>query len=204
MLKQGRTGLGRSTVDGEGTFFAGSRGEWRAWLAAHHASEKAVWLAFFKKHVQKPCVTLAEAVEEALCFGWIDGKLRRIDDERHVLRFSPRHPGSVWSETNKARVRRLTAEGRMTEAGLLMVEAGKKSGQWQKARLRERTTVPKDLAAALAANAAARSFFGGLAPSYRKLYVAWLEDAKRPETRQRRIATVVARSARGQKPGIDM
>jgi uncharacterized protein YdeI (YjbR/CyaY-like superfamily) len=93
----------------------------------------------------------------------------------------------------------------MTAAGLRLVAAGKKSGEWQKARVRERTTMaPRDLAAALAGNAAARSCFEGFAASYRKLYIAWVEDAKRPETRQRRIATVVARSARGQKPGMDM
>ncbi len=199
------TSRARSTVEGEATFFARSREAWRAWLAKHHASERAVWLILLKKHVRKPSVTLGEAVEEALCFGWIDGKLRRVDDERHLHRFTPRQPGSVWSETNKARVRRLTAEGRMTEAGLRLVEAGKKSGEWRKARVRERTTsIPKDLAAALAGNAVARSCFEGFAPSYRKTYIAWVEDAKRPETRQRRIATVVARSARGRKPGIDM
>jgi uncharacterized protein YdeI (YjbR/CyaY-like superfamily) len=192
-------------VAGEGRFIARSRGTWRAWLTRHHVSDRCVWLILLKRHVEKPCVTLAEAVEEALCFGWIDGKLRRIDDERHALRFTPRRPGSVWSETNKARVRRLIAEGRMTEAGLLAVAAGKKSGQWQKARALARTTaLPKDLALALESNPAARSFFAGLAPSYRKLYVAWVEDAKRPQTRQRRVATVLARAARGRKPGIDM
>ena len=194
-----------SAIDGEATFSPRSRQAWRAWLARHHASERAVWLILLKRHVPKPGVTLGEAVEEALCFGWIDGKIRRIDDERHMLRFTPRQPGSVWSESNKARVGRLTAQGRMTAAGLRLVAAGKKSGEWQKARVRERTTmVPRDLAAALAGNAVARSCFEGFAASYRKLYIAWVEDAKRPETRQRRIATVVARSARGQKPGIDM
>ncbi len=195
----------KSTVDSEATFFARSREVWRGWLARHHASDRVVWLILLKKHVRKPCVKLGEAVEEALCFGWIDGKLRRIDDERHAVRFTPRQPGSVWSAVNKARVRRLTAQGRMTEAGRRLVAAGKKSGQWQKARVRERTTaVPEDLAAALARNASARSLFEGFAPSYRKLYVAWVEDAKRPETRRRRIATVVARAAQGRKPGIDM
>ena len=85
-------------------FFARDRSAWRTWLRRHHASRSEVWLIFYKRHTGKPCVTLAEAVEEALCYGWIDGKLRRIDDERHVLRFCPRKPGSAWSAINKERV----------------------------------------------------------------------------------------------------
>lgn len=187
-------------------FFARNRGAWRAWLQRHHASRSEVWLLFYKRHTGKPCVTLAEAVEEALCYGWIDGKLRRIDDEQHLLRICPRKPGSVWSLVNKERVRRLIAEGRMTEAGLRLVEAAKKSGQWQQARTRDQWTMqaPGELVAALAREPRARDFFEGLAPSYRKIYIAWLMDAKRDETRHRRVRTIVDRCLQGKKPGIDL
>jgi uncharacterized protein YdeI (YjbR/CyaY-like superfamily) len=100
------------------TFFAADRETWRAWLAAHHAERSEIWLVFLKKHVGEPCVTLDEAVEDALCFGWIDGLLRRIDERSHALRFSPRKLTSQWSPSNKQRVERLVAEGRMTPAGL--------------------------------------------------------------------------------------
>ena len=187
------------------TFFARDRRTWRAWLERHHASRREIWLLFYKKHTGKSCVTLGEAVEEALCFGWIDGKLRRVDDQRHLLRFTPRRPGSVWAESNKARVRRLTAEGRMTEAGLRLVDAAKKSGQWRVATERERSArMPRDLARALDDKPQARRFFENLAPSYRKMYVGWVLAAKREETRQRRIRTVVDRALRGLKPGIDL
>jgi uncharacterized protein YdeI (YjbR/CyaY-like superfamily) len=104
--------------------------EWRAWLQKHHAVEKDVWLMFSKKHSATPSVTLEEATEEALCFGWIDSFLNRVDDERYVLRFSPRRKGSKWSEINKKRVARLIEEGRMTEAGLVKVDEAKQSGEW--------------------------------------------------------------------------
>ena len=116
------------------TFFAPDRAAWRAWLDAHHASAAEIWLVFLKKHVGEPCVTLDEAVEEALCFGWIDGLLRRIDERSHVLRFTPRKPASQWSASNKARVERLTREGRMAPAGLAAVATAKANGAWDQLR----------------------------------------------------------------------
>lgn len=187
------------------TFFARDRAAWRAWLAAHHADRRELWLLLAKKHTGEASATYDEAVEEALCFGWIDGKTARYDDRRQAIRFTPRKPKSMWSETNKARVKKLVAEGRMTEAGLALVAAAKASGEWQRAAERERTdVVPDDLAAALARNRKAHDAFAAFAPGYRKLYIAWVQDAKRPETRQRRVRTVVERSAAGRKPGIDL
>jgi uncharacterized protein YdeI (YjbR/CyaY-like superfamily) len=110
------------------TFFAPDRATWRAWLEANHARAGEIWLVFLKKHVGEPCVTLDEAVEEALCFGWIDGHLRRIDERSHALRFTPRKPTSQWSAGNKERVERLTREGRMAPAGLALVAVAKTSG----------------------------------------------------------------------------
>ncbi len=189
---------------GEPTFFAPDREAWRAWLSAHAAKEKAVWLLFLKKATGRPCIGLAEAVEEALCVGWIDGKLRNIDGARHVLRFSPRHPGSFWSASNKARAQKLIAQGRMTPAGMKLVEAAKRSGEWDRPVDVRTAEVPEDLAAALAKDATARARFEGFALSYRKMYVAWVTAAKRDETRQKRVRAVVERSRRGIKPGIDL
>jgi uncharacterized protein YdeI (YjbR/CyaY-like superfamily) len=118
------------TAGAEGTFYARDRGAWRAWLEANHATAAEVWLLFYKRHTAEPCVTLDEAVEEAMCFGWVDSLLRRIDDRRHKLRFTPRKPGGQWAQSNKDRVERLTAEGRMAPAGLAAVEAAKADGSW--------------------------------------------------------------------------
>jgi len=187
------------------TFFAADRRAWRAWLAAHHALKKEIWLVLFKKHVNKECIDYEAAVEEALCFGWIDGKTKRVDDERHMFRFTPRNPKSIWSESNKRRARKLIKEGRMTDAGLALIKAAKKSGQWQKAYERENMeVVPLDLEAALARSEKARENFHQFAPSYRKLYIAWIIDAKREETRRQRIQKVVRRARENKKPGIDM
>jgi uncharacterized protein YdeI (YjbR/CyaY-like superfamily) len=184
------------------TFFAVDRQRWRDWLARHHASRTEIWLLLNKKHVGEPCVSYDEAVEEALCFGWIDGLVKRVDERQYAIRFTPRKPRSVWSESNKRRVKRLIRAGRMTAAGLALVQAAKDSGEWDRATQRERTTeVPADLEAALRRNGRARQNFHGLAPSHRKMYIAWIVDAKREKTRQRRIREVVARAARNLKPG---
>jgi len=115
------------------THFARTRAAWRKWLEKNHASKREIWLRLYKKHVKKPCVAYDHAVEEALCFGWIDGILKRIDDEQHVIRFSPRRKNSVWSDSNRKRVNRMTRQGKMTEAGLAAVREAKKNGRWQQA-----------------------------------------------------------------------
>src|SRR5512136_2082325 len=114
-----------------------SRDEWRAWLEENHATATEAWLVHNKKHTGKPGLALEEAVEEALCFGWIDGVLKPIDEEKYALRYSPRKKGSLWSETNKRRVRKLIKQGRMTEAGLAKVQEAKANGEWRAAALRE-------------------------------------------------------------------
>ena len=169
-----------------------NRDAWRAWLDAHHTTTNEVWLVHYKKHTGKPSLTLEEAVEEALCFGWIDGALKPIDDEKYALRYSPRKKGSVWSETNKRRVRKLINQGRMTEAGLAKVKEAKANGQWRAATLREDTTnIPDDLKKALKANRQTWRKFEGLAPSHRRQFVYWITSAKTGQTRQRRIQETV-------------
>lgn len=182
-------------------FFAVDRDAWRAWLEEHHATRDHVWLTLHKKHVAEPCVTLEEAVEEALCFGWIDGRLRRVDDRRHVLRFSPRKPRSNWASSNKARVARLIAEGRMTPAGMAVIDAAKANGSWDRLDERQLDSTPPDLAAALAAEPPAQERWSTLAPSLRRQYVYAVLQAKRPETRARRVADTVRRAA-ASKAGV--
>ena len=184
------------------TFFAVDRQTWRAWLEEHHGASDHVWLTLCKKHVSEPCVTYEEAVEEALCFGWIDGRLQRIDDRLHRLRFSPRRPASGWAASNKARVERLVAEGRMTAAGLAVVDAAKANGSWERHDELRLDQTPDDLAAALAADREALARWRALAPSHRRQYVYWITEAKRPETRERRIDDTVRRvTAEGSPSG---
>ena len=179
-----------------------TRDEWRVWLDEFHSSKKELWLIFYKKHVDGATVTYDEAVEEALCFGWIDGIMKRIDDRKHTVRFSPRKKRSVWSMSNRNRVERMIAAGRMTEAGLALVQAGKESGQWDLAGKREDPKgPPDDLAAALSDIPAAEEFFNSLTKAQQKHYIWWVLDAKRPETRTRRIGKVVTRCDQGLKPG---
>lgn len=144
-----------------------------------------------------------DAVEEALCFGWIDGIKRSIDDEHYTHRFSPRKPDSRWSRSNKERVERLLDAGLMTPAGAKTIEQAKKNGSWQKpvdgAR---RFPMPPELAARLGKSRKAAAFFDSLAPSYRRQYIDWIASAKRPETRKRRLDEALELLTRGRKLGM--
>ena len=186
------------------TFFAPDAAAWRAWLADHHADRAEIWLVLLKRHVGEPCVTQAEAIDEAVCFGWIDGHLRRIDDRSHALRFTPRKPGSQWSQSNKDRVERLTAAGRMAAPGLAAVEAAKASGAWDALTSLEADTTPSDLERALAAVPEAAARWSAWPPSHRRVYTLHVLQAKRPETRARRIDFVVRRAAAGVRPGDEL
>jgi len=180
-----------------------SRRQWRAWLEENHAAAKELWVIFYKKHTGKASVTYAEAVEEALCFGWIDGIIKRIDDEKHMRRFSPRRENSMWSELNKQRVRKLIEEGRMTEAGLARVTQAKQNRQWDNAALQEpRPQVPPELQKALARSVQARRNFESLAPSYRRQFIYWIAAARRDETRRRRTAEAIELLAQNKKLGM--
>ncbi len=182
-----------------------TRAEWRAWLEENHDREKEIWLIYYKKPSGKPRVAYDDAVEEALCFGWIDSTIRKLDEARYMQKFTPRKPGSVWSELNKRRVEKMIREGRMTEAGRAQIEAAKQSGEWQKDRsIPDEIDMPPELRAALEENPTAKINFEGFAPSYRKLYIRWVADAKREETREKRIRKVVDRAEQNLKPDINM
>jgi uncharacterized protein YdeI (YjbR/CyaY-like superfamily) len=169
-----------------------SRDEWAAWLERHHASAAGVWLRIAKKGSGVVSVTKAEALETALCYGWIDGQVAAAEEGFWLQRFTPRRARSKWSQINRAAAERLIAEGRMTPAGLREVEAAKRDGRWDAAYASARTiTVPDDLQARLDASPRAKRFFERLDSRNRYAILYRLHDAKRPETRHRRLEQFV-------------
>lgn len=184
------------------TVSVGTRGEWRAWLAEHHATRREIWLVYYKRASGKPRVEYGDAVEEALCYGWIDSTVKPMDAERYAQRFTPRKRGSNWSQSNLDRVKRLIADGLMMPAGaahLPSTRAAKAYRAKHEKRLTGSTTAPRDLAAALRRNAKAAAHWRVLTPGYKRIYVRWIGEAKRVETRARRVAGTVSRLARGVK-----
>jgi len=170
-----------------------NRADWRAWLEKHHALEPEAWLLHSKKKAAGQSISYEEAVEEALCFGWIDGLLRSLDAGRYVLRYSPRKPGSVWAENNKRRVEKLIREGRMTAAGLEKVAAARASGEWEAAAVREAVDVlPADLERELRKHRKAWAAFQKWPASRKKMRLYWLTSARKAETRRKRIQAIVA------------
>lgn len=172
-----------------------SRAEWRRWLVRNHIASRGVKLVLRKKNSYKPGVTYDEAVEEALCFGWIDSKPNTLDETRYILHFYPRKPGSVWSQRNKARIKRLIRSGLMTSPGLSKIEAAKKDGSWQRVDTIDKLEIPLDLKRALSANSKAKRFFASFPDSSKKIILYWVLSAKRPETRAKRVKEVVAQAA---------
>lgn len=164
-----------------------TRAEWREWLEQHHAQTTGVWLITYKKATGKPRIEYEEAVEEALCFGWIDSKGNKLDDERTMLWFTPRKPGTGWSRPNKERIERLTAAGQMAPAGLAKIEAAKKDGSWEKLDAVEALEVPPDLEKALASYEVAKQNFEAFPRSVKRAILEWISTAKKPETRTKRV-----------------
>jgi uncharacterized protein YdeI (YjbR/CyaY-like superfamily) len=162
-----------------------------------------VWLVFYNKQASMPTIAYEDAVEEALCFGWIDSILKKIDDARYARKFTPRSDKSKWSALNKKRADKMIKQGRMTDFGLAKITAAKKSGLWDKdARPKISLYIPSEFAKALARNKKAKENFDKLAPTYRRRYIAWIAVAKRPETKKRRIAESIALLEQGQKLGL--
>ncbi|HSK26987.1 MAG TPA: YdeI/OmpD-associated family protein [Jiangellales bacterium] len=187
----------RRRVNDLALLHAETREEWRAWLAEHHDSEPGVWLVSWRSSTGRGSVPYEAAVEEALCFGWVDSTVRVLDEERSAQLMTPRKPSSTWARTNKERVERLLAAGRMAPAGIAAVEVAKANGSWTVLDSVEAMEVPDDLAAALDAEPGARAAFDGFSPSRRKGILWWVKSAKRAETRQRRIAETARLAAQG-------
>jgi uncharacterized protein YdeI (YjbR/CyaY-like superfamily) len=173
-----------------------TRAAWRAWLSRNHAIAKEVWLVYLKKHTGKPRLTYPEAVEEALCFGWIDTTVNRLDEDQYTQRFTPRTNTRNWSKLNLERFERMVAQGRMTKAGRTKRPAGVRP---PKKRLQTGDPVPGFIEKVLASRPAARKKFLALAPSYRRDYVRWITEAKRPETRERRLKEALRRLGANRK-----
>ena len=175
------------------------RASWRRWLTRHHARSPGIWLVFDRASHNARRLPYADAVEEALCFGWIDSSVRPLSTTQYVQLFTPRKPKSTWSRLNKTRVAALIAGGRMRSAGLAAIAISRANGGWASLDHVESLTIPQDLAAALDAVETARANFDALAPSARKGYLHWISQAKRPETRARRVATVVEKASAGKR-----
>jgi uncharacterized protein YdeI (YjbR/CyaY-like superfamily) len=175
------------------------RADLRAWLAANHATSPPVQLAIGKKGTSVTSLTYEDAVEEGLCFGWIDSTTHTLDADRMTVLFSRRKPGSTWSRSNKERVERLAAEGRMAPAGLAAVAAAKANGAWSSLDDVEALVVPEDLAVALAADPGARRAWEAASASQRKMSLYWIGSAKQQETRSRRVSQVVRAAAEDRK-----
>ena len=178
--------------------------QWRKWLKTNHKNTKEVWLIHYKKPTNKKSVSHIEAVEEALCFGWIDSKLKKIDEEKFILKYSPRKQKSIWSKINKEKAEELIASGKMTQTGLEKIEEAKKQGFWDKAYTNlERERLPSDLKNSLMKNEKAWNNFKKFANSYRNMYIGWVKGAKTEKTRIRRISQVVKWAAQNKKLGIE-
>ena len=169
------------------TFYAKTAKEWRKWLEKNHKKEKAVWIIFYKKNSGTPSVSYVEAVEQALCFGWIDSKANKRDDDSYYQYFTKRNPKGKWASTNKARVEILIAQGLMTPSGMDMIDLAKKTGTWDALNDVESVVIPEDFMKALKKNKKALAHWEGFAKSSKMIILYWISEAKRPETRQKRI-----------------
>jgi len=178
------------------TFFA-SPAEWRAWLEAHHQQAAELWVGYYKRGSGRPSLTWPQSVDEALCFGWIDGVRQSIDEVSYRIRFTPRRSGSIWSAVNLRRAEELRASGRMQPAGLAALEGRDPAKQQRYSYERERVELAPEYLKALKQDRAAWEYFEGQSPYYRRQVALWIMSAKRADTRLRRLQALIDDSARG-------
>lgn len=184
------------------TIYASDRASWREWLAKNHRTSPGVWLIYYKVKSGKPSVRYKDAVKEALCFGWIDSKVKSLDEERYMQIFTPRKPRSVWSKLNKQYIEEIIEQGLMTEAGFEKIDAAKQNGSWTTLDEIEALTIPMDLKQSLEANEAANRNFQAFSNSLKKNILFWIDSAKRPETRLKRIEQTINSAAQNRNPLI--
>ncbi len=173
------------------TFYARDLAEWRAWLEHNHDSVREVWLIYYKAHTGQPCIDYEDSLQEALCYGWIDSLIQRIDDQTYARKFTPRTNTARWSESNKKRVAALIRAGRMTPAGMAVLGDLPADGAEPPVKKREPFAVPPEIEARIRANPAAWEYFSKLPPSHKRQYIGWATSAKRPETVERRLKEVI-------------
>ena len=174
-----------------------NRSQWRTWLGTHHASSPGVWLVFHKEHTGVKSIPYDDSVREALCFGWIDSLIKRLDDQRFARKFTPRKPTSNWSDINRKRWSELNTAGLLSAAGIAAPPTDRSYAP--KPSIPD---LPAYLAQALKANPKAKTFFESLAPTHRRHFVAWIHTAKRPQTREARLRQTIALLAAGKKLGL--
>lgn len=182
------------------TFCPTSQSDWRKWLSKNHNLRQSVWLVCYKKKSNQPTINWSDAVDEALCFGWIDSKRIPIDGEKFMQFFSKRKPNGTWSKVNKDKVKQLIDKGLMTKAGLKMIETAKQNGSWTILDEVEELKIPKDLAKEFKIKKGSFGFFSSLSKSVRKAILQWVVLAKRPETRQKRITEIAELAQQNLKP----
>jgi uncharacterized protein YdeI (YjbR/CyaY-like superfamily) len=182
------------------TFCPTSQQDWRRWLKKNHRSKPFIWLILYKKQSSKPVIQWSAAVNEALCFGWVDGKRKTVDDEKFMQFFCKRKPKGTWSKINKEKIRHLIAEGLMTKAGLESIELAKQNGSWTILDDVEELKIPTDLSKEFKSHPGSKDFFSGLSKSVKKMMLQWIVLAKRPETRQKRILEIAELAAKKMKP----
>ncbi|MFN8620943.1 MAG: YdeI/OmpD-associated family protein [Chloroflexota bacterium] len=188
--------------DGRERILFETRAEWRAWLAANEDRTQGIWLVTWKRGTGRPSLSYDDLVEEALCAGWIDSTAGRVDETRSMLWVSPRRKGSAWSRPNKERVARLEAAGLLREPGIRAIERSKADGTWSRLDQVEEGVIPDDLEAAFDAVPGSREAFTGFSRSVRRMFLEWIAQARRPETRAARVRETAERAARGEKvPG---
>jgi uncharacterized protein YdeI (YjbR/CyaY-like superfamily) len=186
------------------TLYVSNRTAWRAWLTKNHATETEVWLIHYKKHTSRPNLPYEDAVNEALCFGWIDSLVQYIDPERYARKFTPRNVRSAWSELNKRRVKALIRGGKMTSVGLAKIPDSVLRGKVDSGSLRQKKVpaLPRSIKQVLMSHPKAWKNFTSFAPSYRRLYVKWITAAQKEETRRRRTQEAIALLSQGKKLGL--
>ncbi len=182
------------------TFYPTSRQEWRQWLQENHASKQSVWLICYKMKSGKPTISWSEAVDEALCFGWIDSIRKPLDNERFIQFFGRRKPKGTWSKVNKEKIKQLIDGGLMTKAGFETIETAKQNGSWTILDTVEELEIPRDLEREFSVQPGSKDYFLSLSKSVRKRILQWVVLAKRPETRQNRINEIAELAAKKLKP----
>jgi uncharacterized protein YdeI (YjbR/CyaY-like superfamily) len=188
------------TVNDTELFYPASAKEWRQWLKKNHRSRQSVWVIYYKKQAGLPTVTHSEAVDEALCFGWIDSTRVSLGNDQFKQFFCKRKPTSVWSKINKAKVQQLIDDKKMMPAGFKSIETAKENGSWFILDEVEELKIPADLSKAFRRHAGSKAFFNNLSRSVKKMMLQWLVLAKRPETREKRIEEIASTAANGQRP----
>lgn len=184
------------------TFCPKSQQDWRNWLEENHQSKISIWLIYYRAYTKVPSLTWSEAVDEALCFGWIDSTKKTIDKDRYKQYFTKRKPNSTWSKVNKDKVIKLIHNGRMTKAGLTCIETAKQNGSWTILDEVEVLVLPDDLKEVMANHKGAVVYFDGLSKSSKKILLYWVISAKKAETRQKRMLEIAENAAKGLKPRL--